>query len=124
MAAASAIGPAPPPDSTRSGAALSRYSPTPNATRRRKRPPGRPPARSWQPSTTIASALSWFRCALGSGAGAERRQTLLRVHDRGLRRTGRHQMEIELGGVERPRDAEPLGVVVGGVVPREVADQR
>src|SRR5690348_158255 len=123
MTLASVAGPAPPPDIRMSGAAPSRYRPTPSDTRRRSRSLGRPPETSWQPSTTIASAASWFRAVLAS-AGAEGGEALLRIHDRRLRRCRRGQVEIELRGVVRTRDAEPAGLGIGFLMLCEIADQR
>src|SRR5207302_7004441 len=122
ITAASVAAPAPPPDMTRSGAAPSRKMPTPSATRRRSRSLGRPPPTSWQPSTTIASAASWFRAALAS-AGAERGEALLRIHDGRLRLRRGGQAEVEFGGVVRSRNAEPLGLGIGLLMLCEIADQ-
>src|SRR5438477_4523795 len=124
ITAASEIGPAPPPDIRISGAAPSRYNSIPTVTRRRNRSLGRPPENSRQPSTTIASALSWFRRPLGSAAGSEPGQALLHVHDRRLSRYGRRQMKIEFGGIEGPGDAEPARFRIWLLVLGEIADQR
>src|SRR5438067_3756887 len=122
MTAASATGPVPPPDITISGATPSRYSPTASIIRRRKRSLGRPPANNRQPSTTIASAASWFRAALAS-AGAERGEALLRIHDGRLSRRRGGQAEIEFGGAVRSRNAELLGLGIGLFMLCEIADQ-